>query len=51
MEEMEAELCSFLALALDRWQWSASRLNHFNAGETYHSAHWTIWGVDPRASL
>jgi len=32
MEEMEAELCSFLALALDGWEWSASRLNHFNVG-------------------
>jgi len=48
---MEAELCSFLALALDGWEWSASHLNHFNVRETYHSAHWTICRVDPRASL
>jgi hypothetical protein len=42
---------TFLTLALDGGEWSASRPGHFTAGERAPDTHWIGGWVGPRAGL
>jgi hypothetical protein len=48
---VEVQLHTFLTLALNGSEWSASRPNHFTLGERVPGTHWIRDWVGPTASL
>jgi len=48
---VEVQFHSFLTSALDRGEWSASRLCHFISGERTPCTHWIGGLADSRAGL